>query len=355
MRVMSPKKMPGAARSLLGRLISDRTGATLVVFAVMTPALLVGMAFALETSLIQVRRSQLQTVADAAAGAAREKLDPYTSTPPPDGQEAPIDEAVRIAGLSDLPTSIARTDVVEGWWDITSKADDKFGGTVAGQTGLPFSNAIRVTAREDHQFIMGALIGKKDIQLSAQATAYKCSNLDYPLTRIPDDPFPPSQPAIYYSWETPGHDASTSYYFDNPVDGRRNPIIKFWSPTDGQDVSFVVFNSDGSAIQVDTYCRGTFLVIPDAFDWGHLGSPITGQIYRGSTNNSFALYPDQSDYPVAYPTTTYNNDSSHLVPLDVKFLDPSLVHTTPYPSSLGIQYWASEGDPTPDRRTLLVR
>ena len=341
--------------SLLRRLLDDRTAATAALFTIMTPAMLVGIAFAVDYSLVEVRKSQLQTVADAAAGAAREALDPYHSTPPPSGQEAPIDEAIRIAGLSDLPGSVAAADVVQGWWDITSTASDKFGGTVAGQTGLPFSNAVRVTAREDHHFILGGLIGRPSVQLSAQATAYKCSNLDYPLTRIPDDPFPPNEPAIYYSWATPGHDASTSYYFDNPADGRRNPIIKFWSPTDGQDVSFVLFNSDGSKLQVDTYCRGTFLVIPDAFDWGHLPGPITGQIYRGSTNNSFALYPDQSQYPVAFPTTTFNNDPSHLVPLDPAFLNPSLVHTTPYPSSLGIQYWASEGDPTPDRRTLLVR
>ena len=341
--------------ALLRRLLRDRRGATAAVVAMVTPALLIGIAFAVETSIVTVRKSQLQTIADAAAGAAREQLNPYVQAPPPDGQPGVAAEAIRIAAASDLPTSVAAADVQQGWWDITSNADDKFGGTVAGQTGLPFANAVRVTARENHHFFLGALVGRTDVQLSAQATAYKCSNLDYPLTRIPDDPFPPAQPAIYYSWETPGHDAGTSYYFDNPADGRRNPIVKLWSPTDGQDVSFVLFNSDGSALQVDTYCRGTFLVIPDAFDWGSLAAPITGTIYRGSTNNSFALYPDQSKYPVAFPTTTYHNDPDHLVPLDAKFLHPDLVHTTPYPSSLGIQYWASEGDPTPDRRTLLVR
>jgi len=345
--------------STLRRLLRDRRGATAVVVAVMLPSLLVGMAFAVETSFVKVRESQLQTVADATAGAAREALDPFTPTPNPDGQPKPRTEARRVALLNDLPNSVDADnakDVQEGWWDITSTADDKFGPPVKGQTGDLFSNAVRVTAREDHQFAMGGLIGKKSIQLAATATAYKCSNLDYPLTRINDDPFPPDKPAIYMSWSTPKHPGDdNSYYYDNPADGKRNPVIKLWSPTDGEDVSFVLFYNKQPLLQVDTYCRGTFLVIPAAFDWRDLPGPITAQILRGSTNNSFDIYPDQSKYPVAFPTTTYNNDPAHTFPLEVKFLDPTKVKTTPYPSSLGIQFWASEGDPTPDRRSLLVR
>ncbi len=355
-------------RHYLQRLLHDKRGATAVMVAVMLPTLLIGVAFAVETAFVKVRGSQLQAMADSAAGGAREKLDPYQPSYPKSGdkkeedgveggggQQAPIDEALRLAGKNDLPNSITPGDIEQGWWDITSKKDDKFGPPIAGQTGLPFSNAIRVTAREDHQFAMGALLGMTHRPLSATSTGYKCSNLDYPLTRIADDPFPPAVPAIYMSWETPGHDDKTSYYYDNPTDGNRNPVIKLWSPTDGEDVSFVLFNSDGSLLQVDTYCRGTFLVIPAAFNWKNLAGPITAKIYRGSTNNSFTLYPNQSDHPVAFPETTFYIDPAHNIPIDVKYLNPDKVKTTPYPSSLGTQYWASEGNPTPNRRTTLVR
>ena len=104
---------------------------------------------------------------------------------------------------------------------------------------------------------------------------------------------------MYFSWATPGHpDPNTSYYYLQP-NGQKNPIFKFYSPVDGQDVSIVVHNPDGSnLLQVDTYCKGTDLVAPAAFDWSHVGT-ITVTIWRGNTNNSFSLYPDQSQYTFA--------------------------------------------------------
>ncbi len=104
---------------------------------------------------------------------------------------------------------------------------------------------------------------------------------------------------MYFSWATPRHpDPNTSYYYLQP-NGQKNPIFKFYSPVDGQDVSIVVHNPDGSnLLQVDTYCKGTYLVAPAAFDWSHVGT-ITVTIWRGNTNNSFSLYPDQSQYTFA--------------------------------------------------------
>lgn len=348
---------------VLRHMLRDRRGAVALVTAILAPAMLVGVAFTVETSLIKVRQSQLQTVADAAAGGARESLDPFTPTDlAQGGQKDPITEATRLALLSDLPNSVSSTDVHEGWWDITKtdgpEGADKFGPPVPGQTGAPFSNAVRVIAHQNYHYIMGGLIGQSDVILTAESTGYKCSNLDYPLTRINDDPFPPDKPAIYLSWATPDHpDANTSYHYDNPTGGYRNPVIKFWSPTDGEDVSFVLKDPNGNnLLQVDTYCRGTFLVIPANFDWRNLAGPLTVSIYRGSTNNSFDLYPpNPKKYPLAFLTTTYYVDPTQNFAIPQTFLDPTKVKTTPYPSSQGIGYWASQGDPTPIRQSLLVR
>ncbi len=332
-------------------LLGSKSGAVAAIVAILLPALLVGTALAVEVAYTEVRQSQLEAVADASAGAARQVYDPFTSG----GQSAPVIEAMRIANANKMGSAVAAADVVQGWWDVTNTSTDpkvdKFGPPVAGQTGQPFSNAIRVTARENHVIALGALLGRNNIPLAATSTAYKCSNLDYPLTLIPDDKNPPSKPMIYFSWSTPLHsESNTSYYYQQP-NGQKNPVFKFYSPVDGQDVSFVVFTADGQPLlQVDTYCKGTYLVSPAAFDWSHVGN-VTVTIYRGDTNNSFHLYPYQSNYPFAAKTTTFYGENIFPLP----DLHPDKVHTTPYPSSNGIQYWASEGSPTPDRRSVLVR
>lgn len=348
-----------ASRALAGRLLSNRRGAAAVIVAVTLPALLVGVALAVESAFIEVRNSQLQAAADAAAGGGRQSYNPFVSGP----QNDVMVEAKRLADAN-LAGSLADADVVQGWWDITDlKHDDKFGPPVGGQTGGAFSNAVRVTTREDHVIAMGALLGRDRIALSRQSTGYKCSNLDYPLSRIPDDPNPPDKPAIWLSYKTiAGTDDNTSYYYDNPISNHREPVIKFWSPTDGEDVSYViaVVDRNGKGVgtmQADTYCRGTYLVIPDAFDWSNAAGPLTATIHRGSTNNSVDTYPDDDKlYPLAFRSTSYYLDADHNVSIDGTLLNRSLVKTTRYPNASGIdQYWASVGDPTPDRRSLIVR
>lgn len=335
----------------LRELLRSRRGAVAVVVAVMLPTLLVGTALAVETAFYEVRISQLQAVADASAGAARQVYIPYTSGP----QIPPVTEAMRIATASDLPAAVVASDVVQGWWDITDLSKDpnhdKFHKPIAGQTGEPFSNAIRVTARENHTIAMGALLGQDKIALASTSTAYKCSNLDYPLTLVPDDKNPPDKPAMYFSWSTPNHpDPKTSYYYQQS-NGQQNPIFKFYSPVDGEDVSFVIHDAGGGdLLQVDTYCKGTYLVAPGDFDWKKIGD-ITVTIWRGDTNNSFHLYDNQDAFEFFSKTTTFYGSNK----FELEDLHPDKVHTTPYPSANGIHYWASEGNPTPDRRSTLVR
>ena len=90
------------------------------VVAVSLPALLVGTALAVETAYIEVRQSQLQAVADASAGAARQMYDPFTAG----GQSAPVVEAQRIAIANNMQSAVAAADVVQGWWDVTNTSTD---------------------------------------------------------------------------------------------------------------------------------------------------------------------------------------------------------------------------------------
>lgn len=207
----------------LRRLLQSRRGAVAAVVAVCLPALLIGTALAVEAAFIEVDQSQLQSIADASAAAARQKYDPYTSG----RQGNPTDAAVQLAQRNRDPSPVVAQDVVQGWWDITDLIHpDKFGPPISGQTGGAFSNAIRVTARSDHQISMGALLGQSRIALAATSTGYKCSNLDYPLTLIPDDKNPPDKPAIWFSWATPGHsDPNTSYYYQQPT-GAKKPDLQ---------------------------------------------------------------------------------------------------------------------------------
>ena len=337
---------------LLARLRADRTAVTAVIVAVTLPVMLVASGAAVDAGYAQVRSGQLLAAADAGSAAGREALDAYTP-----GNQSAANNAAQATANANFASSItainASTDIKQGWWDITQTDPTKrWGPPVPGQTGALFSNAVRVTTRVAHKPVFGALLGVTTINMARMSTGYKCSNTDYPLTLIADDPTPPSKPTVWLTWASDGYPANTSYYFAN-ANGRQNPVIKFYSPTDGEDVSFVVSFSDGSTLQMDTYCKGTYVIVPDAFDWKGKTN-VTATVLRGNTNNSFSLYPDQSKYPtqMAPGANVYSPTGSTNKLLAA--LRPAVVHVTPYPSANGIQYWASEGNPTPDRRTILV-
>ncbi len=334
--------------SLVGRLLASRRAAIATTVAIAMPAMLTAVGAATEISVIGVRTSQLQAAADAGAGAGRQALDPFSPLP----QTNAVTQAQLYAN-GNLASSLAPGDVVEGWWDIKTKT---FGAPFSGQVANTlFANAVQVTTRDNHALVFGGLLGIPSVKLSRTSVAYKCSNTDYPLTLIPDDPNPPAAPAIWSSFAADGYGPNQSWYYQNPNSGHKNPIYKLWSNTDKQDVSFVMFMSDGSKLQVDTYCQGTFLVVPDAFDYTNLNQDIDSNILRGSTNNSFAVYPNQPDpnYPLAFTTTTYHYQNTK----QISYLNGTPpVNTTPYPNSNGCcQYWASTGNPTPDRRSILTQ
>ncbi|QXQ04968.1 hypothetical protein KX816_11760 [Sphingosinicellaceae bacterium] len=334
---------------LIRRLLGDRRAVAAAVIAVSLPAIILVTAAAADAGLTQIRVSQLQSAADAGANAGREAL--IAANP---GNQSLATTTAQTYANANMPSSLAAADVVQGWWYIEKAPDDptRFGPPVPGQTGALFSNAVRVTTRMSYRPVFRQLLGNDPMKISRWSTGYKCSNTDYPLTLIPDDASPPTKPTVWLSWATPGNAASTSYYFANPS-GRTNPVIKFYSPTAGEDVSFVITFSNGTQLQMDTYCKGTYLIVPDAFDWKNVKN-ITATVLRGDTNNSFHLYADQSKYPTVFASgaNSYNPNGTATKLLDA--LRPAVVKVTPYPSANGTQYWASEGNPTPDRRTVMV-
>ena len=341
------RRLLGSARTL----VRERRGAAAVVFAVALPAMVISTAVAVETSLIKIHEAQMQSVADAAAGAGRIVLDPHATTA--ENQNRVIAEARRIAVANDRSVNVSDSDVVQGWWDINDKVHpDKFGPPIGGQvSGKTFSNAVRVKGRYDHKIAFASLLGVSHVPLAKTGTAYKCSNLDYPYTLVPDDVPAPRYPAMYMSWATEGHGPTTSYYYQQPT-GEKNPVIKFYSPYDGEDVSFVIHMSNGSTMQVDTYCAGTYLVAPAGFDARSWPDQVTGTVQRGSTNNSFDVFQLQSKYPFELQPTPYNTKTAVPTP---QFDPQRQTLTTPYPNASGTdQYWASQGDPTPRRRTVVV-
>jgi len=334
-------------------LARERRGAAAVVFAVALPAMVISTAVAVETSLIKIHEAQMQSTADASAGAGRIVLDPHDTVP--ENQDRVIAEARRIAVANDRAANVNDSDVVQGWWDINDTVHkDKFGPPIGGQvSGKTFSNAVRVTARYDHKIAFASLLGVNHVPLAKTGTAFKCSNLDYPYTLVPDDVPTPRLPAMYMSWATEGHGPTTSYYFQQPS-GEKNPVIKFYSPYDGEDVSFVITMSSGETMQVDTYCAGTYLVSPAAFDVRHWPDKVTGTVLRGKNNNSTDVLPpdQQSKYPFELQPTPYYTKTAIPTP---QFDPKRQTLTTPYPNASGTdQYWASQGDPTPRRRTVVV-
>ena len=343
--------------SLIRRLLEDRTAATALIAAIALPAITATAGAGIDISLIESDLGHLQAAADAGATAGRQFLNPADAST--DQASDLVNYAMQYSNQN-YASSLVAGDVVQGWYDVTTKA---FGAAVAGQTteydGKYFTNAVQVTTRNNHSLIFGQLLGMSTIPLSRQSVAYKCSNTNYPLTLIPDDPTPPTdsggvvRPAIWASFSADGHGDNQSYYYANP-DGNVNPVFKFYVPVDGVDVSFVIIGSNGDQMQVDSYCKGTFLVVPDAFNIRGWGSQVTWQIYRGSTNNSMDIYPNQADYPMAFNNTTYHNT----YPRQISYLtNPEVpIHTTPYPNAGGCcQYWASSGDPTPARRAIMVQ
>ena len=150
-------------RSRIAILLRDRRGATAAIVAIALPTLVLSAGLAVATASVQVNQTEMLNLADAAAGAARTVYDSYTSG----HQQAATTEALRIAAANNLSNAVSANDVVEGWWDVTSSAPDKFGACVAGQTGLPFCNAVRVNAHINYQIPFGALLGRPQITLSA--------------------------------------------------------------------------------------------------------------------------------------------------------------------------------------------
>ena len=293
---------------LAAKLIRDRRGAVATIIALASPALLGAIGFGTDMGLIMVERAQLQAAADAAATATRKAMNNAAQIDLQPDALAELDHVVKTFNPGMDPVTYTYK---WGWYhrgDVDADLNREFGDPWPSQKNqTQFANGMKVTLSANHKLVFGPFVGMNNITLSRSAIAYKCSNADYTNIRIPDDinPTPPKEPAIWFAFGSATDPTPRAWVYKDSG-GHYHPVYKIWSPTDLQDVSFVA-HADGwttqdgwSDLQLDTYCRGTYLVISWIKVDGAIAHKdvISATILRGSTNNSFATFGDQSKYPL---------------------------------------------------------
>lgn len=340
------------SNGLIGRCLNDKRAATAIIVAATLPAMTITAGAGLDWALIQATHSRLQAVADSSANAGREHMNANQSGSDTNATHYAL---ANVTANGFAPSSVT---VNQGWWEIgtgyhTARAHS-FGPCLVGQrAGTCFNNAIQVITRATHTLVFGGLLGVPTTVLQRQAVAYKCSNTDYPITYIPPDKTNPNGPDITGYWAEPTAPTIPLSYFYTGSDLLPHPVFKFYSDTDALDVSFVIHGSKyGDGLQVDTYCAGTYLVVPGNINLTGRTGQETFTIKRGSTNNSLDTFPDNL-YPLAHTTTTYNYDAK--VPIPAAYI-PSGTNFVTYPhANNGTNDWYYNGIPTPPRQTVAVQ
>lgn len=244
-------------------MMRSRKAAVGVITAIVAPAMSLLMAGTIEFANIEVQNIRLQAAADAGSAAGREALDPTV----PDGEQVDtVNEQAELYANQNYDSSVGDPDVVQGWWDTTTQS---FGPPVADSAlaeggSFSFDNAVQVVAHTGYTPLFGTLLGIDTLTLSRQAVAYKCSNYDNAVTRIPDDPDPPAAPRADYEYSVNGSPVQSWYYL-NPDTGDYVPVVKMYSNVD-TPVNFRLkptnFTDYGTLYQ-SLFCRGTYLVALD--------------------------------------------------------------------------------------------
>ncbi len=204
---------------MISRLWQARKGSIAPIFALSLPVMTMAVGFAIDGAAMRLAQARLQVAADAAAAAASRRL--QTSA---DAQA----EAARVAGLN-LPSAqhgnvVAAGDVVAGTWNNSDRSFTAANANI---------NAVRVTARyagangNAHRLIFGGVLGLRDIDVSATATAVCPSNPN--LSRISTTT--PSRTAVVTMGQacTPGSGLTGTCYWSTP---QGNPIVRVdnWNP-----------------------------------------------------------------------------------------------------------------------------
>jgi len=147
----------GFLKGMLHRLVKERRGQVLVLFALTLPVILGIGALAVDVGYLYTVRNSLQNAADAAALAGASGLSQGTVTA--QGRAIQIGQANQVL---QQPVSVQANDVEFGTYDSTT------GAFVVSGTGI---NALRVTTRANAPLFFASLLGFNTANITTQAIA----------------------------------------------------------------------------------------------------------------------------------------------------------------------------------------
>ena len=235
------------------RLTGSRSGASAAVFALATPTLLAGAGFGIDSALIRVTQSQLQTAADAAALAGARQAGTGDGAAPAIALAAENMPAARFGQV------LASGDVVSGRWSTDTR---RF------TSGAGSPNAVQVTVRQalangnPHRLIFGQFIGLQQIDLAARATAVG----EAVTVAAPGAPCPVRRDLAYLSNAAPTRTAIATLSDATPSDGMP---ARYYLSRDGYPIVRVSSGYDGEArVSFSVGGRGTYaLTVPARGDY----------------------------------------------------------------------------------------
>uniref|UniRef100_UPI0018CC0720 TadG family pilus assembly protein n=1 Tax=Sandarakinorhabdus oryzae TaxID=2675220 RepID=UPI0018CC0720 len=251
------------------------------------------VGFAVDGAALFTAQARLQVAADAAAAAATRKLSSDASS-----------EAVRVAGLN-LPASthgtvLAAGDVVTGRWTENGRSFAPGGSN---------PNAVRVITRyasangNAHRLVFGAVLGMRDMDISATATAVCPSNPT--LSEISSNS--PSRIAVVTMGEAckPQSGLTGTCYWSTP---QGNPIIRVdnWNPA--ETVISIRITSPSQYARVFSFTApkaGQFWVVVPQITMNNAGqgAPLTNIVFK--VEGSSPAVPANRISTTG--TATYNN------------------------------------------------
>lgn len=233
-------KIGGIARSLC----SSRRGSAAIIVALSAPVALAGVGFGVDSAMIQVARTQLQSAADASALAGARAVNTAGMTT----QAITLAEANMPAARSG--SVLVAADIVAGVWNTSNS-------TFTPTNVTP--NAVRATTRlaaangNAHRLVFGRFLDMPTIDLSATALA---------TTRIV--PGCATEPYISYVFNgrptrtsivTLGEGSPTTYF----KDAEGHPIVRIDNGYDG--AARITFQIAGRGnYSFDAPARGQYAV-----------------------------------------------------------------------------------------------
>lgn len=284
-----------AGKSLMRRWSSLGKGGNIALtVALAAPALIGAVGFGIDSALVQIQRTRLQTAADAAAtaGARQLKVPANVATMAitlakanvPAGSDATLRDNV-----------LKSADILQGNWNGTSR--------VFTPAGAP-NNAVKVTTRfavangNPHKLIFGKLLGIEAADLSATAIAIARDKCVVSTTMSLVSLGLPSATRVVTQGQSclpgSGWPSSQACYFATPSN---NPIVRVDSAYAGAAVVTFRLASPARTFSFSAPYRGSFWVALTDFTLPN----------NGSTSFVFNTFRSTPTVAVGGGTATYVN------------------------------------------------